>query len=153
MTQSLRLVRIALAALAAIIWHYAPARTAVGPTITLFEYGFELSAPLTTGRQLIRVRNGGAEPHDLLLARLAPGKSVGDLPLWIATQQGPAPIAPVSGLTPLAPGTEATITVDITPGEYGLICIFPDARDGRPHYMHGMMRQLTVPAHQVIAAR
>lgn len=126
-------------------WHYAPHSTAVGPTITLVEYGFELSKPLAAGRQLIRVRNAGAEPHDLLLARLAPGKSVNDLPVWIAAQHGPAPIVPVGGLTPLAAGAESTIIVDLTPGEYGLICIFPDARDGEPHYMHGMMRQITVP--------
>jgi hypothetical protein len=50
----------------------------------------------------------------------------------------------VSGMTPVAAGSEATIAVDLSPGEYGVFCIFPDARDGMPHFMHGMMRQVTV---------
>lgn len=29
-------------------------------------------------------------------------------------------------------------------GDYALICIVPDAADGRPHEMHGMVRTIHV---------
>ena len=35
-------------------------------------------------------------------------------------------------------------TIDFAPGEYGMICFFPDAKDGKPHFMHGMIRQFSV---------
>ena len=30
------------------------------------------------------------------------------------------------------------------PGSYALICFVPDAKDGKPHAMHGMLKTLTV---------
>jgi hypothetical protein len=113
-------------------------------TITLVDYGFDVSRPLVAGRQVIRVRNTAAQPHELVLVRLAPGNSIGDLTTWIRQPNAPPPAVPVAGLTPIAPGVEANITVDLAPGEYGLICVIPDATDGAPHFAHGMMRQFTV---------
>jgi hypothetical protein len=34
--------------------------------------------------------------------------------------------------------------MDLPPGEYGLVCFVPDAKDGKPHFMHGMITQLTI---------
>jgi hypothetical protein len=39
---------------------------------------------------------------------------------------------------------ENTIEVNLEPGEYGLICFVPDAKDGKPHIAHGMVTQFTV---------
>src|ERR1700722_3304730 len=118
---------------------------AAGVTMTLVDYGFQLSQPLAAGRQIIRVRNTSAQLHEVFLMRLAPGKSIGDLPAWVDTRNGPPPGLPLGGLSPIAPGFEANISVDLTPGEYGLICFVSDATDGKPHFMHGMMHQFTVP--------
>ena len=35
-------------------------------------------------------------------------------------------------------------TADFAPGKYGLICFLPDAKDGKPHLAHGMVREITV---------
>ncbi|HWZ61176.1 MAG TPA: hypothetical protein VNW46_19475 [Gemmatimonadaceae bacterium] len=113
-------------------------------TITVVDNGFDVPQPLVAGRQTLHVRNMAAEPHDIYLGRILPNKSLGDLVSWIEAQRGPAPVVPVTGLTPLAPGAEGDIDVDLTPGRYGLICIFPNARDGKPNFMHGMMREITV---------
>jgi hypothetical protein len=113
-------------------------------TITLVDYGFDISHPLVAGKQVIRVRNTATQPHEVLLARLAPGKAIGDLPTWLRQPNGPPPVIPVGGLTPIAPGVEANIITDLAPGEYGLICFLPDAHDGNAHFVHGMMRQVTV---------
>jgi hypothetical protein len=113
-------------------------------TITLSDYGFALSHPLVAGKHVIRVRNTAAQPHEIVLARLGPGKSITDLPTWVHDPNGLPPAVPVGGLTPIARGVEANIVIDLEPGEYGLICFLPDAGDGQPHFAHGMMRQVTV---------
>ena len=42
------------------------------------------------------------------------------------------------------PGQHAFITVTLTPGRYGLLCFFPDAKDGKAHYTHGMVKEFRV---------
>jgi hypothetical protein len=34
--------------------------------------------------------------------------------------------------------------VDFTPGDYGMVCFAPDLKDGKPHFVHGMVQQITV---------
>jgi hypothetical protein len=172
MSQTSQFVSIAIAVTIAAAWYYVPGSAAAGAasihfasvggdsaapalggggtvvrnagTITVVDDGFEVPQPLVAGRQTLHVRNMAAQAHDIYLGRILPNKSLGDLTSWIEAQRGPAPVVPVTGLTPLAPGAEADIDVDLTPGRYGLICIFPNARDGKPNFMHGMMREISV---------
>ena len=92
----------------------------------------------------MRVTNAAAQPHELFIARLAPGKTVQDVAAWVEKMQGPPPAEPMGGATPLARGRSNDVVLDLAPGEYGLFCFVPDAKDGRPHIAHGMMRQVTV---------
>jgi hypothetical protein len=41
-------------------------------------------------------------------------------------------------------GARATFTADLEPGSYGLMCFVPDAKDGKPHLVHGMMQEIKV---------
>lgn len=116
----------------------------VNSTMTLFDYGFQLSQPLQGGRQTIRVNNTAGQPHEVVFVKLHPGKKTADVLAWMEKMEGPPPGAPVGGTTPMARGEENIITVDLAPGEYGLVCFVPDAKDGKPHSMHGMMTQFTI---------
>ena len=113
-------------------------------TLTLNDYSFTFSKPLTAGKHVIKVVNGAAQPHEVLIALLPPGKTAADLPKWVMKQQGPPPAMPLGGTSMIHPGGSNTVTVELAPGEYGLWCFFPDAKDGKPHFMHGMMQQITV---------
>jgi hypothetical protein len=124
----------------------ASANLRIGATMTLLDYAFKLSQPLQAGRQTIRVRNDAAQGHEVVVVRLQPGKSPTDMLAWMEKMEGPPPAAPIGGSTPMAHGEENLITIDFTPGEYGLICFAPDAKDGKPHFMHGMVTQFTIPA-------
>ena len=126
----------------------ASANMRVNSTITLFDYAFQLSQPLAAGRQTIRVKNTAAQAHEVVLVKLQPGKKPADVLAWMEKMEGPPPGAPIGGTTPMARGEENIITIDLAPGEYGLLCFVPDAKDGKPHFMHGMMTQLTIPASQ-----
>ncbi|HEV8176075.1 MAG TPA: hypothetical protein VGP44_00155 [Gemmatimonadales bacterium] len=114
-------------------------------TIKLVDYGFESSQPLTAGHRTIMVENAGPQAHELVLLKLAPGKTTEDFGKWAETgMKGPPPAEPLGGIVALDKGGRGTFEVDLKPGDYGLICFVPDAKDGKPHLAHGMMKNLKV---------
>ena len=51
---------------------------------------------------------------------------------------------PLGGVVFLDKDGRGTFEVELTPGDYGLICFVPDAKDGKPHLAHGMVKTITV---------
>jgi uncharacterized cupredoxin-like copper-binding protein len=118
---------------------------AADATIRLVDYDFQISQPLTPGKQTILVENDGPQAHELALLKLAPGKTVADFAAWDAGgMKGPPPAEPIGGVVALDKGGRATFTADLTPGDYGLLCFVPDAKDGKPHLAHGMIKTIKV---------
>jgi hypothetical protein len=113
-------------------------------TITLTEYAFEFSTPTTRGKHLIAVTNAGRQRHELILSRLAPGKTTHDFVTWMNTQNGPSPVTPYGGITDIEPGRTVVIPVDLEPGNYSVVCRVRDAGDGAPHDRHGMLMEFAV---------
>ncbi len=114
-------------------------------TINLVDYDFQQSQPLTPGRKTILVTNDGPQPHEVALVKLEPGKKVEEFAYWVENGlKGPPPAQPVGGIVMLDKGAKGTFTADLTAGNYGLICFFPDAKDGKPHLAHGMMKTIKV---------
>ena len=116
----------------------------VDVTATLFDYGFKLSSPIQAGTRTIRVLNEGAQPHEIELVQLPPGVSVDDLLKWLGKMEGPPPVKPLGGISGLDVGGSQYFTADFAPGNYALVCFLPDAKDGKPHFAHGMIQQITV---------
>jgi hypothetical protein len=50
----------------------------------------------------------------------------------------------LGGVSGLDVGASQYFTADFAPGNYALICFLPDAKDGKPHFAHGMIQQITV---------
>ena len=114
-------------------------------TLKLVNYAFRFSQQPKAGHHVIRVENHGTQPHEAEIFRLQPGKTGEDVFNWVATgMQGPPPGAPVTGVTPMAPGKENTLVVDFSRGEYAVICFMPDTKDGKPHAAHGMIYNFKV---------
>ena len=115
-------------------------------TVRLGDYSFASARPISPGQHTFLVTNGGQQPHELVLLRLAPGKTVKDFGVWATTggMKGPPPALPLGGVAVIGQGDSGVFTADLTPGDYGMICFVPDAKDGKPHLMHGMMKQITV---------
>jgi uncharacterized cupredoxin-like copper-binding protein len=112
--------------------------------IKLTDYAFGLSKPLTAGQHVIRVVNDGQQSHEVMVIRLAPGKTAAQVGAWVEKMEGPPPGEPLSGVAGLGVGQSASFPLTLTPGEYGLICFIPDAKDGKPHYVHGMVHQFKI---------
>jgi hypothetical protein len=113
-------------------------------TLTLSDYTFTLSKPLTAGRQMIKVENAAAQPHEVVLVQLAPGKTIEDVGKWVFEMKGPPPGKPIGGIPGFVKGKTAFFEANLTPGDYGFICFVPDAKDGKAHVMHGMAQQFKV---------
>jgi uncharacterized cupredoxin-like copper-binding protein len=114
-------------------------------TIKMLDFGFEPSQPITAGHHTILVDNAGPQPHELVLLKLAPGKTIKDFGEWGESgMKGPPPAEPIGGVALLDAGRQATFETDLTPGEYGLICFVPDAKDGKAHFQHGMVKTIKV---------
>ena len=123
--------------------------------IRLMDFSFAVDTPLTAGRHTIRVENSGVEPHDLVLMKLAPGKTVEDIQAWLNPERArradaaknPPPFESLGtgagGIAAIAPGMQSFFETDFTPGDYAMLCM-ATAPDGRSHIEHGMIRQLTV---------
>jgi len=113
-------------------------------TVTLQDYGYTTSAPFTTGHHRLLVRNDGKQSHELELARLATGKSPGDILAWIEEMKGPPPARFLGGVSPLAPGQDNELSLTLTPGHYVMLCFIPDVEDAKPHTAHGMIHDFVV---------
>jgi hypothetical protein len=124
-----------------------PAATTPTPdvTATLYDYNFRLSAPILAGTRTIKVQNTASQPHELELVQLAPGKTANDFLAWAGGgMKGPPPAKPIGGIAGLERGMSQTFTANFTPGNYALICFIPDAKDGKPHFTHGMTKDFSV---------
>lgn len=121
----------------------APA-PAANDTVTLNDYSFAFSRPITSGTHTFLVRNAAKQPHELELIKLAPGKTPQEMLSWIQKPNGPPPGVPLGGASATTAGAPVYFTSDITPGNYLVICFMPDAKDGKPHFVHGMMQTVKV---------
>ena len=113
-------------------------------TITLVDYGYKESAPVTRRTREVLVRNDGAQPHELELARLLPGKTMADLAAWAKKMDSPPPAEFLGGVSPIAPGGVNELALSLAPGHYAMLCFLPDAKDHAPHIAHGMVSEFTV---------
>ena len=114
--------------------------------VTLKEYSFEVPTELKAGTHTFKVSNQGAQPHEMLLFKLAEGKTMADAHAFLSNPNpsGPPPGDMAGGALAIGPGMRSWTTVDLTPGNYVAICFIPDSGDGKAHLEHGMIMPLAV---------
>jgi hypothetical protein len=54
-----------------------------------------------------------------------------------------API-PFGGVVGQVKGGHAFFTATLGAGDYVLVCFLPDAKDGKPHFVHGMVQPFNI---------
>jgi uncharacterized cupredoxin-like copper-binding protein len=113
-------------------------------TVTLADYSFTATAPLTAGQHEVRVTNAGPQPHEVVLVHLDRGKTGKDFATWAENMKGPPPGALEGGVAAMAPGDTAYFPANLIPGSYAFICFVPDTKDGKPHIAHGMVHDFEV---------
>jgi uncharacterized cupredoxin-like copper-binding protein len=122
------------------------AEPAADINVTLSDYKFDFSKPLTAGKHTLKIETAaGQQPHEFTFFQLMPGKTAADLIKYVETgMAGPPPAKPIGGVAGVAAGRASFYEVDLTPGEYAIVCFLEDAKDGKPHFVHGMVQQIKV---------
>ena len=113
-------------------------------TVKMTDYAWTVTPELTAGAHVLKIENEAAQAHELFILQLAPGNTVADLAKWVGEMKGPPPGKPIGGITGMMKGTTVYVPVNLEPGEYGMYCFLPDAKDGKMHVEHGMMKQFSV---------
>jgi hypothetical protein len=124
--------------------------------VRLMDFSFEVDSSVPAGRHTIRVENAGVEPHDLVMMKLNPGKTVAELLAAMNPERArrpgqagepPPPLESLmtgaGGIAAIAPGMESFFEANLSPGEYVLLCM-ATAPDGRSHIEHGMVTQISI---------
>lgn len=114
-----------------------PAATRVD--VGMADYKFTADLPTTPGRYSFVFTNGGAEPHLAILFHLEDGATMEQ----VMASEGEEGVAAQFETSVTAPGADAVITADLTPGQWVLVCPIPDAK-GTAHVEHGMITPFTV---------
>jgi len=111
----------------------------------LTDYAFDLSKPIVAGKHVIRIENLAAQSHEVVFARLLPGATAQQALTWLnGGQKGTAPVVGLGGASGLAKGRHQFITATFEAGRYVMLCFIPDAKDGKPHTDHGMLKEFVV---------
>jgi uncharacterized cupredoxin-like copper-binding protein/plastocyanin len=114
-------------------------------TITARDYKYSLDLAVAPGTRTIRFANAGTQPHEVVVVKLPPGKTVEDFaatftPFPEAVRNG----TPMGGLSGIETGGHGFFTIDFVPGHYGLICFLSDRTRLVPHFTLGMMYDFDV---------
>jgi plastocyanin len=122
-------------------------------TIALKDFSFAVPAGFT-GQGVVEIANRGTEVHEMGIVKLAPGKTLADAKKFFLTPPGtPPPAGPppfsavpgIGGVTGLTPQQHGWLDMKLTPGNYVLICFFPDPKkNDLPHALEGMVKEITI---------
>jgi hypothetical protein len=124
-----------------------PAPPEADARVTLADYSFLGLENLSSKKTTVEVTNGGPQSHELTILRLQSGFTVDQLKTALLSDEpppGPPPFESAGGLGALASGSKGWAELDLTAGNYALICFVPDAATGAPHAALGMIKALTV---------
>jgi len=123
----------------------APASTAVGD-ITMTDFAF-VTPTITAGTHTFRVVNNGPQTHEVTVVRLNDGATMEQYMAAMAPgATAPPPGVTVGGNGALSNGRSNWFTMTFEPGTYLLLCFVPDAADGQPHVVKGMVLPVTIAA-------
>ena len=131
-----------------------PAAPVADGRVDMGDFAFLDMPQLDSGQVLLEVTNSGQEPHEMVVMRLDEGVEYEQVAAMLAgpppsegeaPPPGPPPFRFVGGMQAIMPGAHAWVTLDLTPGNYVLVCLIPSpANGGRPHVALGMIRPFTV---------
>ncbi len=95
------------------------------------------------------MKNDGTQPHEIAFYRVNDGVDPANAVAFLTAatpRPGPPPFASAGGITAMQSGQVAGIDLDLKPGKYVIACFLPDAVGGVPHFAHGMIQVIDVPA-------
>lgn len=118
------------------------------PEIKVNAADYSYIAPLNVRAGWTRVilTNTGAEPHHVQFLRLNDGVTAEQFEEALKQGEGPAMalVKQIGGVGAVHPGGTASAVLNLTAGEYVILCLIPSPSDGMAHHAKGMIRRMTV---------
>jgi hypothetical protein len=113
--------------------------------VQMLDFGYDIPTEVSAGKQTWEVVNAGAQPHELLVAKLEDGKTLTDvMNFLLGGEEGEAPYEFQGGAQAMATAYSNFVEFDLAPGSYVALCFVPDPATGKPHVALGMVRPFTV---------
>jgi hypothetical protein len=109
------------------------------------DYGFRGPDRIPSGLTTVRILNEGQDLHHIQFLRLLEGKTAADFRAAIAKDPNRLPgwVQYAGGPNAHLPGSLTDATVNLTEGDYVVMCWIPD-KNGVPHVALGMQKALFV---------
>jgi hypothetical protein len=127
--------------------HATPPKTVGTIVMTDFKFGIHVPADWD-GKGVLKVPNDGKAIHELTFVKFGSAAELRQFAAILSKgyPKGPPPrdakiVYAVGGTSP---GQTSYVKVDLAPGRYLAVCLFPDAASGKPHTALGMMSTVTV---------
>lgn len=118
------------------------------PEIKVNAADYSYIAPLNirSGWTRVILTNTGAEPHHVQFLRLNDGVKAEQFEEALKQGEGPALALTqqIGGVGAVHPGGTASAVLNLTAGEYVILCLIPSPSDGLAHHAKGMIRRMTV---------
>jgi hypothetical protein len=129
--------------------HRAPVKTtATVKALTPDRWGGDSNLPAKGTITFKNVSKGmHASPHFVDLERVKPGTTRKEIIDFLQNGHGRPPFGlpgPSVDSDILGSGQTMTLSYDVHPGTYGLLCFFPDPMTGIPHAFMGMVKVVTL---------
>jgi hypothetical protein len=122
-----------------------PARFAVPDlTVKLKDSRVDVSGPVRTGQRILQVENAGGRPHEMVVGRLKPGKTIDDVRRWDRDRSDPLPFVYVGGLTPMSNGVTAQTKLVLQTGMHVVLCTMRHSGERERDYQRGVMASFKV---------
>ncbi len=122
-------------------------------TVTATDYAYT-GVPETIGAGIVKATfvNKGAVSHEMVLLKVSDNSktTAAFAALSGVFEGGPLPVnfLAVNGVHDTAPGTTTVSEFNLTPGQYIALCgdsgVVGSSTDGKPHFMRGMFKRITV---------
>jgi len=104
----------------------------------------EVSGVVRTGQRVVQVENTGGLPHDVVIGRLKPGKTLDDVRRWDPDRTDPAPFVYVGGLTPMSSGFTAQTKLLLQTGMHVVLCTMRHSGARERDYQRGVLASFKV---------
>lgn len=115
-------------------------------TVSMSEYTIDVPDVVPSGLVEVHGLNEGEITHQAVFARLSEGQSAAEyVEAFMDDAAGNLDASDLRGGVQLVrPAAEQTVTVDLEPGRYVVLCTLPGPEAGENHLSHGMWEEFTV---------
>lgn len=112
--------------------------------VKLLDFSFVLPTQIKAGPQIWRVDNTGGQGHEIMLIKLAEGKTMEDVGAFMEAPHGVPPFTNTGGFQAIDPGKSGWMVLNLEPGNYVALCYVPDPASGHAHMELGMIMPFSV---------